>query len=807
MGRKLTDANRLSLRNREVAAQWHPTKNCGLTPHDVTYASSTKRWWICDKGKDHEWHETPGARASGKGCPFCAGKRVADSNRLSTNFPELVPEWHSTRNADLTVDEITLGSNRKVWWTCGKGKDHEWDASPNDRTSGRGCPFCAGKRVADSNRLSTNLPHLVPEWHPSRNGNLTADAITMVSGKRVWWLCGHGHEWEATVASRTRMKSGCPYCAGKRVTDGNRLSVLFPELVEEWHPTKNGKLTPADVSYGSGKKCWWVCGEGHQWSTVVSYRTLDGTGCPYCAGKRVSDANRLSTQYPDVAEEWDSSRNGDTTPDSMHYSSNRKFWWVCSLDSAHQWEATPNHRTAGRGCPFCSGRRIADSNRLSRIHPELVPEWHMTRNEELTPDHVTSGSNRKVWWRCAQGHEWDAIVASRAAGGHSCPYCSGLRVSDANRLSVLRPEMVGEWHPIRNEGLTPDDVAVASNRKVWWRCGEGHEWEAVIPSRTLNGNGCPYCAGQRVSDANRLSIRNPELIPEWHPTKNRGLKPCDVSYGTDKKVWWLCERGHEWDAVVVSRALVGAGCPYCSGHLVTGDNRLSMIAPELVKEWHPTRNEDLKPCDVSYGSARRVWWICERGHEWKAAIHSRSDGNGCRRCSLPDRSKVEVYLACELAAFFEDIDPSRTHTIKTPEGISMEVDILIRSQNLVVEYDGVYWHKGKLATDRRKTEMLKAAGWSVLRIRETPLALFQSGDLQCPVTSSNSGNDLKALASRVLIHLKHVLGIEIVGIEKYLVSRSLVNKAAADQIMGDELARRQRRASILPDPALQSHLL
>ena len=732
------------------------------------------------------------------------GRKLTDANRLTLRNPEVADQWHPTKNGDLTPDRITTGSNKKVWWTCDKGEDHEWDDSPNHRTSGRGCPFCAGKRVADSNRLSTNHPHLVSEWHPNRNRNLTPDAITEASGRKAWWVCEHGHEWKATIASRTRMKSGCPYCAGKRVTDANRLSTLFPDVAREWHPTKNGKLTPADASYGSNKPRWWICKEGHEWKTVVCYRTLDGTGCPYCAGKRVTDANRLSTLFPDVAREWHPSKNGDTTPEVVHYSSNKKFWWVCAVDRDHEWEATPNHRTVGRGCPFCSGRRVADSNRLSKNHPELVPEWHPTRNGELTPDDVTSGSNGKVWWQCGEGHEWDAVVASRAVGGHGCPYCSGRRVSDANRLSTLRPDMVGEWHPTKNGGLTPDDVAVASNRNVWWQCEEGHEWEAVIPSRTLNGNGCPFCAGQRVTDANRLSVRNPELISEWHSSKNGNLTPYKVSYGTDRKVWWLCEKAHEWKAAIVSRALIRSGCPYCSGRLVTDDNRLSLIAPDLVKEWHPTKNGDLTSDDVSYGSARKVWWICERGHEWEAAIHSRSDGIGCRSCSLPHRSRVEIYLACELAAFFEDIDPTRTHNITTPEGRSMDVDILIVSQNLVVEYDGAYWHRGKLATDHRKTEMLKAAGWNVLRIREEPLEPVQPGDLRCPVTYPNTS---KTLADRVLIHLEEEFGIEIQGLAEYLASKSLVNKATADEIMGAELSNRQRTALIRPDPTLQPYLL
>ena len=505
---------------------------------------------------------------------------------------------------------------------------------------------------------------------------------------------------------------------------------------------------------------------------------------------------------PKWQKKWHPTRNGDLTPAGVHYGSNKKVWWRCDKDRDHEWEATPNHRTSGKGCPFCAGRSVADSNRLSTRYPQLVPEWHPTKNEDLTADDVTEGSNRKVWWLCENSHAWDAVVASRAAGGCGCPYCSGRRVSDANRLSIKFPDVAKEWHPTENGDLTPYDVAIASNRKVWWICKEGHKWEAVIPSRTLGGSGCPYCGGLLVSDANRLSIKFPGLVKEWHPTKNGKLTPDDVSYGSVRKAWWHCERGHDWEAAVWSRAGIGAGCPYCSGLLVTDDNRLSLRNPELVKEWHPDKNGKLTPDLVPYGSGRKVWWVCDRKHEWEAAISDRANENGCRSCSLPHRSRVEIYLACELATFFGDIDPTRTHNISTPDGGSMDVDILIESQNLVIEYDGRYWHKGKLYRDIQKTEMLQSAGWDVLRIREEPLELVQPSDLRCPVTYPKT---MKDLIDRVLIHLEHMLG-EVPGVDEYLKSESLANRATADDIMGGELTNRLRTASIQPDHALQPYL-
>jgi hypothetical protein len=60
------------------------------------------------------------------------------------------------------------------------------------------------------------------------------------------------------------------------------MATTHPALVAEWHPTKNGDLTPADVFAGSGRKVWWLCEEGHEWEAIGSSRTW-GTGCPICA--------------------------------------------------------------------------------------------------------------------------------------------------------------------------------------------------------------------------------------------------------------------------------------------------------------------------------------------------------------------------------------------------------------------------------------------------------------------------------------------------------------------------------------------
>jgi hypothetical protein len=107
--------------------------------------------------------------------------------------------------------------------------------------------------------------------------------------------------------------------------------------------------------------------------------------------------------------------------------------------------------------------------------------------------------------------------------------------------------LVNEWHPTRNGDLTPEQVTSGSGKKVWWKCSRGHEWETILSNRT-NGSGCPYCSGKKASEDYNLAVKHPELAKEWHPTRNGDLTPAQVTPGSSMKVWWRCSRGHEWEA-------------------------------------------------------------------------------------------------------------------------------------------------------------------------------------------------------------------------------------------------------------------
>jgi hypothetical protein len=263
-------------------------------------------------------------------------------------------------------------------------------------------------------------PRLAKEWHPTKNGSLRPADLTPGSNKKVWWICVKGHEWRTTVNDRNYRKTGCPYCSNHRVCLDNCLYTLNPGLAREWHPTKNGSLTSKDVTPGSTKKAWWICGKGHEWEAAVTSRDRGG-GCPYCAGQKVGRDNCLQTINPELAKQWHPKKNGSLTPKNVTLNSDRKAWWICN--QGHEWEAAIANRNRGRGCPYCAGRAVGEDNSLQTVNPSLAAEWHPNKNGKLTPRNVTSGSSKRVWWRCKKGHEWEAYIHSRSRGYGRRPYC------------------------------------------------------------------------------------------------------------------------------------------------------------------------------------------------------------------------------------------------------------------------------------------------------------------------------------------------------------------------------------------------
>jgi hypothetical protein len=218
---------------------------------------------------------------------------------------------------------------------------------------------------------------------------------------------------------------------------------------------------------------------------------------------------------------------------------------------------------------------------------------------------------------------------------------------------VKNPILASEWHPDKNGTLKPEDYTPGSDKKVWWKCpkGDDHVWEATIGHRS-RGTGCPFCSGNKVSSTNNLLALNPTLASEWHLDENGNKKPEDYTPMSGVKVWWKCSKGddHVWPTTIASRS-DGSGCPYCSNKKISSTNNLLAFNPELASEWHPDKNEHLKPKHKPehyvFGSNEKIWWKCPKGddHEWITSIISRGKGSGCPFCAGQKASSTNNLLA------------------------------------------------------------------------------------------------------------------------------------------------------------------
>jgi very-short-patch-repair endonuclease len=347
------------------------------------------------------------------------------------------------------------------------------------------------------------------------------------------------------------------------------IAFLKPKLASEWHPYKNGELRPSDLLPGSGKKIWWQCHKNkeHEWYISPDHRTRRNSSCPYCSFKRLHPTNSLKALYPKIAYEWDEGKNKKKS-NEVPARWSQKSYWIC--ERGHSFVYSVRQRTVnGLNCPYCSKRKASTEYNLLTLNPELGCEWNYSKNVNIMPEQVLPSSNKKVWWRCQFGHEWEAQINNRVKK-KGCPYCSHRKLRPEFSFGSKFPGKSSMWHPEKNGTLTPYNVFPKSNKKYWWQCTKNkqHVWQ-TSPSSI---KGCPFCSGKRVSAENSLATLNEKLAKEWHPDRNQ-LTPLEVTAQSSKKVWWKCELGHEWIAMISNRNK-GRGCPHCSS---TGTSLVEQI--------------------------------------------------------------------------------------------------------------------------------------------------------------------------------------------------------------------------------------
>ena len=490
------------------------------------------------------------------------------------------------------------------------------------------------------NDLATTNPELLKDWDYEENDKLgiKPNEITNGGKEKVWWKCEKGHKWNSIIRSRIT-GSGCPYCSNNLVKKGyNDIATTNPELLEEWDYEKNDKLGifPSNLSHGSTKLVWWKCEKGHEWQSSIPARIRNDklyNRCPICSSYlRTSIPEKIIFYY--VHKKF-SKTIANYKPEWLKPKEIDIF--IPELNVGIEYDGYYYHKDIKHDIEkddLCSKNNV----RIIRI-----------REKKSKP--INSSAiiyNIKIDNNTDYTYVEDALSFLNSYLNIDLDFDIRRDLDDIikminfmekeNCISKTNPEVLQEWNYEKNDklGIKPENVVLNSTKMIHWKCKNGHEWTTTLNNRA-RGSNCPYCSGRyAISGENDIATLFPELLKEWDYEKNDqlGIKPQNVKKNTDKKVWWKCEKGHEYKSSIVNRTKSkGTCCPYCSGNKVLkGFNDIASTNPELLKEWDYSKNT-IKPDEVTKGTHKKIWWICSNNHSYEATIPARRRGTGCPYCS------------------------------------------------------------------------------------------------------------------------------------------------------------------------------
>lgn len=411
---------------------------------------------------------------------------------LELTHPLLFNELNHEINKKLHLDVISRGLRKDVWWKCKYG--HEWNMSPHARTiQKQGCPYCSGRRTGQGNSLQDVNPDIAATWHLTKNGKLTPNDFTSGSGKKVWWMCSSGHEWEASISSRQR--SSCPFCTGRVAFIENNITVTHPNLMKEWNYSKNINIDPVNIVLGSHKHVWWKCKHGHEWKSKVYSRTRLKSGCPRCSARLQTSRFELRV-YSELLGVFGTAFHCEKIngKEADIFLPNLKI--AIEVDGSH-WHKQKEDK---------------DKEKIETFKQMGITTIRMREFP------LTKLSEQDVIYYYSSETSLSAIIELIETIGRLCNIdCSNYRktghfINDSVYLECVQnmvvkvgnsfaekfPQLISFWHPVKNGILTPYRVSYGSKFNAWWKCDKGHEWQRKINYCSSKGNNiCPYCSGRR----------------------------------------------------------------------------------------------------------------------------------------------------------------------------------------------------------------------------------------------------------------------------------------------------------------------
>jgi len=393
----------------------------------------------------------------------------------------------------------------------------------------------------------------------------------------------------------------------------------FDELVED----PKTVLTNSTVAWKC-KKCQ------HVWKTKLLSRLYSKSKCPKCSIKeRKTGIVGVVSDYKDVLSEWDYVKNKEN-PNKCTAGGDKKYWWKCK--KGHSWKAVVRNRTIQKkGCPYCSGNLVCKDNCLQTLRPEIAKMWHPSKNNDLTPRDVVSGSNRIVWWMCDKGHEWVSSVGSKTRNSTGCPHCN-------QRISGIEARFFIELNGYFHDALFRHKI-------------DNKEFDIVIPSILLvvEIDGSYWHKDSDKKDLEKTNIANKNgyvLIRIREEPLKKKRERLDILYKTEDAKFDYYNTYISLITLIDELFSTDILSHYGDRYLCEEEflkfkySNLSLVGkktiidklPYLKDEWDYDKNYPLIPESFTGGEQTVVWWRCKEGHCWKTSISNRAGKHNKNMC-------------------------------------------------------------------------------------------------------------------------------------------------------------------------------
>lgn len=419
-------SNRYLINEEEIMKDWvwKENNNINLDPQKLTYGSNKKAFWKCPKG--HIYIGSIKSKFLGRGCNICAGKQILKGyNDLKTSYPELIEEWDYEKN-EIQPEEIAKSSSKKVFWKC-KRCNHSWQASVRNRTYNKtGCPKCSFTK-------QTSFPEQALYFYIY---NIFPDAINRYTLKDKFTL----DIYIPAIKLAFEYDGIAWHSSQKAINNDKKKDSLCKELGIKLVRIKETENSNSGIKFSNNKILYYrdnkdinlnnlikVVLKNYLNATLENIDVNKDKNLIYENYYLVEKLNSIMIKNPIILKEWDYKKNYPITPDMVPYSSNNKYFWICS--KGHHFEMSVDKRKSGQKCPICSSRKLLKGYNdfetwcIQNNRENLLQEWDFSKNIKNPNEYFRGYKKSDIFWKCLKcKYVWKASILDRSKG-KKCPNC------------------------------------------------------------------------------------------------------------------------------------------------------------------------------------------------------------------------------------------------------------------------------------------------------------------------------------------------------------------------------------------------